>query len=252
MKVLIDTRSLQGAFHYGRLPELPDEEKYKEAKKSIGLRLETFLSIVEKETGIKPVPSEGKVGELQTSILREFDTLVILTRMFFLSPEELEDIKDFVKDGGNLLLMSNHPPFSEFDNPLSEVFGFSFQSPTYPWHRGFYGLTNIISPSKNTHEIMRGLQSGVFINNSCRIELESKSGIDILATFPDEPEPSNIFAIAIDKPYGVESGRIVAVADSGFIGEDSTKNPGPGQMGKGNNKKFISNIFSWLNHQRLG
>jgi len=249
MKVLIDTRSLQGAYHFGRLPDLPDEEKYVEAKKSIGNRLKTFLRILEKETSNKPAPSEGKLGELQSSLLKEFDTLVILTRMFFLAPEELDYIQEFVKNGGNLLMMSNHPPFNEFDNPLAEIFGFSFQSPTYPWHRGGYGLTNVISSNLLNHEITRDLNSGLIFNNSCRIELEKKGGNSILAKLPDEPAPLNNFAIAMDKPYGKESGKIVAVADSGFIGEDDTKNPGPGQIGKADNKKFITNIFMWLNHQ---
>ena len=59
MKVLIDTRSLQGAYHFGRLPE---GEKDNEDKESIGKRLETFF-----------VP---EASHLQNTILKKTRTLL--------------------------------------------------------------------------------------------------------------------------------------------------------------------------------
>jgi hypothetical protein len=246
VKVLIDTRSLQGAYHFGKLGNLPKDDKYDETKKSIGKRLEKFLSIVEKETGNTPTASKGKVDELRISLLKEFDVLAILTRIYLLSQKEISDIKEFVKKGGNLLLMSNHPPFCEFDNPLAESFGFTFLSLTYPWHRGGYGLTTIKDENLRSHEITRNMKKGIIFNNSCRIKINEDSNMKILATLPEEPEPNNIFAVVINKPFGKQSGNVVGIADSGFTGNDGTKSPGPGLIGKGDNIKFLSNIFRWI------
>jgi len=246
LKVLIDTRSLQGAYHFGRLGKLADDDKYKEAKYSEGKRLKTFISIIQKETGFSPTPTKGDAKELQLPLLKEYNTLLILTRLFFLSLSELTDIKEFVRGGGNLLLMSNHPPFNEFDNPLAETFGFTFESPTYPWHRGGYGLTCIMGDNLNAHEITRNLEHGIIFNNSCRIRILKDHGYKVLATLPEEPGPNNIFALELDMKFGENSGRVIGVADSGFAGNDETKSPGPGQIGKGDNQKFIRNIFSWL------
>ncbi|MBU1626966.1 hypothetical protein KKB18_06310, partial [bacterium] len=165
------------------------------------------------------------------------------------SEKELKDIKEFVTNGGNLLVMSNHPPFNEYDNPLARSFGFSFKSPTYPWHRGGYGLTNIKGQNLSSLEITQNLKQGLIFNNSCRIKLDKDSEIDILATLPEESDPLNIFAIAIDNTFGESSGRVVGVADSGFCGNDGTKSPGPGLIGKGDNIKFISNIFKWFKNK---
>jgi len=42
------------------------------------------------------------------------------------------------------------------------------------------------------------------------------------------------------------SGRIIVIADSGFIGSDNTIKPGPGQITKGDNLAFIINCLEWL------
>jgi len=246
MKVLFDTRSLQPAYHFGKLHVSEEKKISKDVENSISRRLLSFLEIIESIKSFEIMMSPGILGELQFNCLKDVGILVIMTRLFFLSQEELQDIELFVKKGGNILLMSNHPPFNEFDNPLAEKFGFTFESPTYPWHRGMHSLTTINANNLSKHPITKNLNKGIVFNNSCRIRLLEDKGINIIAKLPEENNVNNIFAIAIDKPFGCDSGRVVGLADSGFIGNDDTNVPGPGQIGKGDNKKFIYNIFNWF------
>ncbi|MEJ2181509.1 MAG: hypothetical protein P8Y28_14010, partial [Gammaproteobacteria bacterium] len=162
---------------------------------------------------------------------------------------ELEDIQKFVERGSSLLVMSNHPPFDERDDRLARTFGFSFRSPTYPWHGGHYGVTTIRENSLGDHPITESLSDGIVFNNSCRITLEGAENTVILASLPDESAPENIFALAIDGLSEPGSGRIVAIADSGFIGGVDTDVPGPGQFEKGDNQVFLRSIISWLCHK---
>ncbi len=121
MKFLIDTRSLQAATHF----------------RNGGERLSSFLTMVEEISGTPPEPSPGEPNELRSSLLKTCDCLVLTTRPFLwpLSPEEIEDIGNFVEGGSSLLVMSNHPSltgtsdndFVTNDNELARAFEFSFQ-----------------------------------------------------------------------------------------------------------------------------
>ena len=82
MKVLIDTRSLQGAYHFARLSK---KEIDADDNKSIGRRLETFLGIIE-DTGCIPVPGEGINGELRMKLLKDYDLPRNTSRKLPLTP----------------------------------------------------------------------------------------------------------------------------------------------------------------------
>ena len=44
-------------------------------------------------------------------------------------------------------------------------------------------------------------------------------------------------------------GRVVTVADSGFIGDEGTNVPGPGLINHGDNARFIKNVVRWLGRE---
>jgi hypothetical protein len=57
------------------------------------------------------------------------------------------------------------------------------------------------------------------------------------------------FAAALQAARGLAAdcrGRVVAVADSGFIGSDGTAYPGVGLVGRGDNMRFVLNALAWL------
>jgi hypothetical protein len=247
MKFLIDTRSLQAATHFGKLGEWKNKAVPKNFIQARGERLSGFLRVIEDVSGVTPEPSPGLPNELCSSYLDSYACLVLTTRIFMLSREEIEDIRKFVTAGGSLLVMSNHPPFNKRDNKLATAFGFNFLSPVYPWDMGQMGVTTIQGDDLGQHPITKELEQGIVFNNSCRIAISETAIATILAYLPKESPPENIFALAMERSGGAqESGRIVAVADSGFVGQATTKAPGPGQFEKGDNATFLRNVVSWL------
>ena len=249
MKFLIDTRSAQAAVHYGVFGDSAPAGVREVYNISHGRRLSQFIGLIEEISGVLPDPSPGLENELRLPYLSKYDCLVLTTRIYQFSQEELHDIRKFVENGSSLLVMSNHPPFDERDDKLGRTFGFSFKSPMYPWHGGRYGLTTIRQNNLGNHPITESLSEGIIFNNSCRIALDGIEKAIVLASLPEESPPDNIFALAMDGLSESQSGRIVAVADSGFIGGADTDVPGPGQFEKGDNPKFLRNIISWLCHK---
>ena len=57
-----------------------------------------------------------------------------------------------------------------------------------------------------------------------------------------------LFAHALDAGL-VGKGRLVTMADSGFIGNEDTVVPGPGLIGHGDNARFIKNVVRWLGRE---
>lgn len=274
MSVLIDTRSLQGAVHFDKYAPTPsDPRKARDLANSVGKRLEVFLRIVE-DCGAQPVPSDGTEGELQFSLLSEHRVLAILTRrpICAFGDDELAKIEKYVSKGGNLLLMSNHPPLDhrgrdlcEQDNRLAQrpSFGISLEHPVYPprsehipdetydWFcvqgqiRRFRLINTDGDNLPKNHAITEDLNGGLVFRNSCRIRCDNTTA-KVLAKLPNVTDGADAFAVALDKPAGASSGRVVIVADSGIIGNDDTKFPGPGLIKRGANQQFIGNVIDWL------
>jgi len=247
MKCLIDTRCLQASTHYEKLGDAWDEESQEKVDQAKGRRLEAFIAVM-KSCGYSPEPSKGDPDELRLPMLQNYQCLVLTSRINQFSQHELNDIPAFVSQGGSLLIMSNHPPFEAMDDVLARKLGFSYKSLSYPWHKGMGGVTTIKDDCLKEHPATKGLKKGIVFNNSCIISLKDK-GFSTLALLPGESSPENIFAVAKDNLFGKKSGRVVAVADSGFVGESSTLFPGPGQWKMGDNAKFITQIFQWLAHR---
>jgi hypothetical protein len=163
------------------------------------------------------------------------------------SKVELEEIQRFVHRGGSLLVMSNHP-WPNKQNPIPDLhtaslFDVTLNGPVYA-EQG--ELTKIRGNDLRMHPITDGLNGPIVFNNGCRI---STNAGDILAALPGEKSTANVFAVAIDAPQKGK-GRVVVTADSGFIGDDDTDFPGPGLIGRGNNRLFVRQMFEWLLNQR--
>jgi hypothetical protein len=66
------------------------------------------------------------------------------------------------------------------------------------------------------------------------------------------PAHGRNFAMALDAEANSaldRMGRVVVVADSGFIGTEGTTNPGPGLIEKGDNRRFVQNVIRWLGRE---
>jgi len=160
LKCLIDTRCLQAAVHYDRLGKARDAEEQEQVDHAAQNRLKSFLARIE-SCGYSPEASKGEPGELRLSLLKNYQCLVLTTRIYQLSESELNDIMEFVEQGNSLLVMSNHTPFEERDNTLARKLGFSFKSPDYPWHMGGFGVSTIKDSCLTEHQITHGLKQGI-------------------------------------------------------------------------------------------
>jgi hypothetical protein len=270
MTVLIDMKSLQAAVHYGKyrdyasaceLRRLEDKDRADALYAAQGERLETFLEIVRDCCRAKPQVSDGIVNELRLPLLSHYRILVILTRIAGcpFSPQELAQIEAYVAQGGNLLLMSNHDEHSEQDNVLAQRFGVHLEKPGFPsererlifgsatqWiHCRPFRLMHIGEKHRGKHFITDGLEGDLVFNTACRIRCTNPNA-RVLATLPGAANEADAYGIAIDKPEGTSSGRVVILGDSGFVGNDDSRFPGQGLSGHGANQQFVRNIMGWL------
>lgn len=246
-RILIDANSLQADQHLKNLRQ-----------GQVRSRLTTFLKSVQHQGCVSFAPIDAE----------EFDNtnlLIIATRL----PnrpyccEEIRGIRDFVYQGGSLLLMSNHSRvpscprmghFTKQDGLLASKFGVGILEAcfrTMPKGK----LTSIQETGDVIHPILTDSSGSrvvqkIKINNCSAITGDSENGQPIL--FLDDKMadlgPNNLspsgqaFAWSIDD-YG--EGHVVIVADSGFIADD-VPGSGPGLIDRAHNESFIRQTVKWL------
>lgn len=250
MNVLIDRNGLQARRH------LQDKK-----------RLATLINELE-ACSYSVEFSQGP--ELSPSELDNCDVLIITTRYpmkYSYTRQEMQYIDIYIHRGGGIFLMSNHSdcvgnPYDtrEFDNQLArKILGFTFE-PTFYTHTEKGNYTELSGSDLNQeHPIISGRPkedpiSSVITNTCCSIASDKGCSIVSISSktvdLRNGSTPKNrCFCLAIDTSEhetGSSKGRIVAIADSGFIGAHNTNKPGPGLIEQGDNKRFIVNITRWL------
>lgn len=251
MKVLIDGNGLQARTHA-----------------QDGKRLQTFLERL--EDTLSCVVCLSPEGALNSKILAGCEVLVITTRKGDINPysaEELTLIPDFVRQGGGLLLMSNHGDvpgrypidLTKQDSILASRLGVGIETAFFA-NREPNELSELSgSALLATHPIMRGAAGAspirsIFTINCCSIV---SSGSAPLVTLSNQmidhrngyAPDGRCFAVALDadgRGTPEFKGRVVVAADSGFIGTEGTTYPGPGLIEHGDNLRFVQNIIRWL------
>jgi hypothetical protein len=250
MRVLIDRKGLQARCH------LTDK-----------LRLGVFLTELLSASYLVAFSSDPTFTAHE---LGEYDVLIITTRPFQgqgYTQEEIRDILDFVRNGGGLLLMSNHAGRSDrhrndqrkHDAKLASRFGVTLEE-TFFEHSLQGELTRISGSALSVeHPIVAGASGelpvrSIITNTCCSIVCDEGERLVLLSSEMVDrrggrsPEGRS-FALALDKHSGLNSkdkGRVVVIADSGFVGTDLTTRPGPGLIGHGHNLRFIMNAVRWL------
>ena len=249
MRIIFDSNSLQTKVHLG----FKVRPEWEEAK---GRRLTTLLETVEE--AVPGASVEFYDGKYTRDALADCGALVFLTRKEPFDPEELEAIHAFVTGGGGLLIMSNHGDHAEYDCVLAVRFGFRFE-PSFFRIPG-PELGRMSGDLLGDHPILKG-EAGepeiqeLFTNTTCHITSESGT---VLATldermkekFEDLSPRGTIFALALDGKAGDlgddVKGRIVAIADSGFVGTKGADRPGVGIIDEGDNMAFHKRVLRWL------
>jgi len=230
-----------------------------------GKRLATFLDLLRAIPGCNVVLSP--TGPLTANSLADQDVLVITTRKWQTSPyvrEELACIPDFVHRGGGLLLMSNHGDvpgrhpldMTRSDALLARAFGVEIENAFFahpePNQLSEFSEADLLA----THPIIRGAAGeapvrSLVTNNCCSIVSPDGAPLVCLTgQMVDQrngfPAQGRCFAVALENSLPVARGRVVVVADSGFIGSEGTTFPGTGLIEHGDNARFALNAVRWV------
>jgi hypothetical protein len=248
MKVLVDGNGLQTRAHA-----------------QDGKRLATFLA----RLAVLPDCHVTLTLEapLTAELLGEQDVLVITTRKWQTSPyapAELDCIAAFVRAGGGLLLMSNHGDvpgrhpldMTRSDALLARAFGVAIENAFFA-HPEPNRLSEFCEADLlTTHPIIRGAAGeapvrSLVTNNCCSIiSPDGAPLVYLTGQMVDQrngfPVQGRCFAVALENSAQVGRGRVVVVADSGFIGTEGTTFPGIGLIEHGDNARFARNAVRWL------
>ena len=140
---------------------------------------------------------------------------------------ETDAIAAFVETGGGLLLMANHRGLVRPQQQLAEALKLPVS---------FNDISVVDGPRIGIvlHALTAGVEA-IAVRNCCSLTLAA--GAEPLALFS---EPGHVFAAAMT----VGRGRVVAVADSGFIA--SRDDTGRDMFASANNARFIGSILGWL------
>lgn len=219
-----------------------------------GKRLADLLSELESRFG----SSARFLDSLKAPTLAGLDVILLTTRLSPVSNSEQEDLLRFVEHGGGLVVLSNHGDWpshnphdlTQHDRAVAQLFGVSVNC---TWFRTLDALTCVSGNNLNTdHPILaatgaagHAVESIVFNNCSA---VTAATG-DWIARIPsaavDErgglSPDGRAFAVAV--PFN--DGRVVVMADSGFIGSPGSLTPGPGLLDQGSNCLFITNAIRW-------
>lgn len=251
MKILFDSKGLQ-AFHH-----LYDKKRL--------CSLITELILLDFDVRF------SNNNSLNLDLLSQYDILIITTRKpnpnFQFKDLEMESIHNFVNNGGGLLLMTNHADCVELNNNsdltindshLAEKFDVVIEKTWFENKHRINNLTIIYNNSfNNEHPIIKGISvinkvNTITINNCSSIK--PSNDIEIIIKIPREMKDyrnnnnrneENIFACSLE----LNNGRAFFITDSGFIGSEGTKYPGPGLINYGDNNKFILNTIKWLGRE---
>ena len=140
---------------------------------------------------------------------------------------EMDAIAAFVETGGGLLLMANHRGLVRPQQQLAEALKLPIS---------FNDISVVDGPRIGLvlHELTAGVEA-IAVRNCCSLAVAA--GAEPLALFT---EPGHVFAAAMT----VGRGRVVAVADSGFIA--SRDDAGRDMFASASNARFIGSILGWL------
>ncbi|MGD2207119.1 MAG: hypothetical protein PVH17_10095 [Anaerolineae bacterium] len=163
---------------------------------------------------------------------------------------ELDFIVSFLSQGNPLFHLSNHPPLTKQDTSLGQLLGYRFHSVvngTDP-HCDFE-----VYPTPHSVSVFESVDANLHfsIRNSCIVTYDNDS-FSVIADFSrsnlSNGDPNAAFGIARPRNLGTGAGAIVALGDSGLLGEPMSGNPGPG-LHAGDNLELVKRILRWLQNQ---
>jgi hypothetical protein len=245
LRLLLDSRAMQTRVHV-----------------EDGVRLDTFIKAME-AAGVTVVFSADR---LDADSVRGADVVLIPTRHAVdgneYSPTELSALERFTAEGGGLLLMSNHGDLpgrndwdhTRYDCVLAARFGVDIQPAWFAQDEGG-ALTSFQAELFNAGHPVFAADSRNAVRTvvaSACAGISRSAGAPLVALAPSMVDWRNgravseyLFGCALEKT-SARRGRVVVMANSGFIGTAGTTRPGPGLIEHGDNLRFALNTIAWL------
>jgi len=157
-------------------------------------------------------------------------------------------IPNWVSNGGQLLLISNHTTFTTYDSTLANAFGITIvpagfevqQTPFTPLVPLVLVNTQALDWQLNNVEPL--LTCGVAPGNGTVLYNFPPGTIDGSGNGYDPAD----YAFAVLFPYGTNGGNVLVAARSGIAGDAGTGWPAPGEVGNGSNLSFLLNCINYL------
>jgi len=244
MRILFDAYSLQSQAHL-------THERVK------GRRLASLLEMLrELEPG---TTAEFLPAPYNCDALAGVDVLVWTTRTRPLREAEMDAVVEFVKAGGGLWNLSNHDPHHVEGARLAARFGVHLDGAYLITHGAW---TRIEGAHLADHPLLGEWEDGPAIrtlatNTTDAIRAEVGEPVAFLpesmeSRIPLQTPPGGMYAHALEGgPAG--AGRVLTVADSGFLGSADTRYPGQGLLDQGDNLEFARRSVLWLaRRERFG
>jgi hypothetical protein len=173
-----------------------------------------------------------EADEITSSLLSRSRVLVLVNPSREFDKREIDLIKDFVYNGGKLLLVSDTPESSEYMNDVSRIFGVEFL--------GHYFLGDNLPLEYRGN--MAYLISPIPLDVRVEPEVSLQSGqVDARAWFSVWERPGDIikrdnFTVFAGVRYG--KGSVAFLGDKDILLN--------GNIVKGGNLQFVKNIFNWF------
>jgi hypothetical protein len=204
---------------------------------------------------------EVTIGTISKDSLRKASCLVILSRIREFTSSEMNAILEFIQDPKHsLLLMSNHNPFELKDNVLTSKLGVTLVGGYWSGERGVY--TTIGEDCLVSHEIITGKKgekpiTEIVTNTTCRIDSNIGTAFIYLpdsmegrwSSENEDPITKRVFGQAIDGQkdnHDIIKGKMIVLADSGFIGDKGSTFPGFGVIDHADNEVLVKRMFDFL------
>jgi hypothetical protein len=230
-------------------------------------RLNTLLGAMTSGGGsLYPTPGADwevcySCGPIDATQLQGVDVFFVMTHCpasgipdvtYQWSSAELSAISAFVEGGGGLLLLTNHPPYMQYDAALAATFGVTLQNTFISGPGGWLTLSgDLLNQAAFGPSFLFGVDS-LAAHDGCPISASDTPvpgcAFTWLAAFPPNADAPAGSYFAAQVTCG--KGQVIVVANSGIVG-DYAGNPAPacGGVASGSNLMFVLNCLRILGGQ---
>ena len=148
------------------------------------------------------------------------------------------------------------PDLTQQDKQLASEFGINVECSCFE-NLDEGRLTNLSGPClESAHPIIGGDAASEsvesIVTNTC-CSLTSSEAVGLVSFSAEMVDRGGHDPLSREGRYFAQArefgaGKIIVVADSGFVGSKGTVSPGPGLMDCGDNLRFVMNAIRWLGH----